>query len=75
MLGVARIKIFIGYQFGAITVLDPKRSCEVAGLLVVQFIVTDVLATTLVRPEITGGLSSSVDDGAEGGGGDGGKIE
>ena len=52
--------------FAAIAVLDPKSNCEVAGLFVVQPTVMEVLATTLVRFEMTGGLISTVDEGAEG---------
>jgi hypothetical protein len=59
-----------------IAVLEPKRSCEVAGLLVVQLIVTVVLVAVAVRSEITGGLSSTVEEGgaAGGGGGAGGGV-
>ena len=46
-----------GVIFAAIAVLERKSSCEVAGLSVVQLNVTDVLATVLAMPEITGGVS------------------
>jgi hypothetical protein len=61
-----------GLTFANMAVLDPKSKSEVAGLLVVQLMVTDVLAMTLVRFEITGGLISSVDEGAGGGAGSAG---
>ena len=58
-------------SFATIAVLDPKSNPEVAGLFVVQLIVTDVLPITLVRFEMTGGFTSSVDEGADGDGGGG----
>jgi hypothetical protein len=43
--------------FATIAVVEPKNSCEVDGLSVVQLSVTNVLITVLVIPEIIGGVA------------------